>query len=137
MWINLSSHKLDAPSQRKTNSVSKLKADVSDATSKATWLANAQKGNNKLSFHRNQRPCSGRSSLAIIRLSESLAIIQAHLLTKEGNHSGPITSGHRHTLLQSKKSMKAPMKRIKRSTKKKRTYPSLPLDLPSSQRKRE
>src|SRR6266852_3951952 len=138
MSINLYSHKSDAPSQRKTSSVSKLKADVSDVTSKATWLVNAQKGNNKLLFRRNQRPHSGRSSSAIIRLSESSAIIRAPSLTKEGNHSGLTTSGHRHVSLQSKKSMKAPMKKIKRSTKKKkRTYPPLPLELPSSQRKSE
>src|SRR6266849_8569420 len=138
MSINWSSHKSDAPSQRKTSSVSKLKTDVSDATSKATWLVNAQKGNNKLLFHRNRGPRSGRSSSAIICLSESSAIIQAPLLTKEGNHSGPTTSGHRHASPQSKKLMKAPMKKIKRSTKKKkRTYPSLPLELPSSQKKSE
>src|SRR6266849_5728853 len=99
---------------------------------------NAQKGNNKLLFRRNQRPRSGRSSLAIIRLSESLAIIRAHLLTKEGNHSGPTTSGHRHTSLQSRKLMEAPMKKIRRSTKRNnRTYPPLPLEPPSSQRKNE
>src|SRR6266849_10901492 len=126
MSINLSSHKSDVPSQRKTSSVSKLKADVSDVTSKATWLMNAQKGNNKLLFRRNRRPRSERSSSAIICLSESSAIIQAHSLTKEGNHSGPTMSGRRHVSLQSKKSMKAPMKKIKRSTKKNRTYPSLP-----------
>src|SRR5713101_7842604 len=99
---------------------------------------NGKKGNNKLLFRRNRRPHSGRSSSAIIRLSESLAIIRAHSLTKEGNHSGPTTSGHRHALLQSKKLMKAPMKKIRRSTKKKtRTYPPLPLEQPSSQRKKK
>src|SRR6266849_8927833 len=108
MSINLSSHKSDVPSQRKTSSVSKLKADVSDVINKATWLVNAQKGNNKLSFCRNRRPHSGKSSLAIIRLSESSAIIRAHSLTKEDNHSGPTTSGCRHALLQSRKSMKTP-----------------------------
>src|SRR6266849_1772744 len=139
MSINLSSHKLDVPSQRKTSSVSKLKADVSDATSKATWLVNAQKENNKLSFRRNRRPHSGRSRSAIIHfcLSESSAIIRAPSLTKEGNHSGPTMSGRRHALLQSKKLMKAPIKKIRRSTKKNRTYPSLPLEPPSLQRKNE
>src|SRR6266849_5296533 len=126
MSINLSSHKSDVPSQRKTSSVSKLKTDVSDVTSKATWLVNAQKGNNKLSFCRNRRPRSGRSSSAIIRLSESLAIIQAPSLTKEGNHSGPTTSGHRHASLQSRKSMTALMKKNRRSTKKiKQDVPSI------------